>query len=107
MLRRELVEGPLVLRKSAMLREGGPTGAGAGGPGAGTTARLRKEGLSDKIKVGALLATYGTGAAMTEAVLKTKEARRSLATKEIILARKNDISKCITKRCYSQFVKND
>jgi hypothetical protein len=29
---------------------------------------------------------------MTEAVLKTKVARRSLATKEIILARKNDIS---------------
>jgi len=30
--------------------------------------------------------TYGTGAAVTEATLKTKEAMRSLAAKEIILA---------------------
>ena len=90
MVRREIVKEPGV-GTSTILRVDRPTGsvgAGASGPG-----RLWKEVLSDQIKVGALLTrTYRTGAAMTEVVLKTKVARRSLATKEIILARKNDKS---------------
>jgi hypothetical protein len=71
---------------------GSGAGAGAGASDLGTTARLRKEGLSDKNRGRRFTRTYRTGAAMTEAVSKTKVARRSLATKEIILARKNDIS---------------
>jgi hypothetical protein len=46
---------------------------------------------------------------MTEAVLKTKAARRSLETKEIILTRKNDLSidMVYQLRCDSRLVKND
>lgn len=105
-------------RNCGMTRTGEIHNSGGEGTNGLGSCRLRSAGnhcsamtgrLVRRNKDGRSTRTYRTGAAMTEAVLKTKAARRSLETKEIILTRKNDLSidMVYQLRCDSRLVKND